>query len=209
MYKVFIENRPIFFAEKGEVFSDAHFVDGKSIQSVFQDIYPLIGLIDRKKHIVITSTNPTKVFERVFDSFEKVDAAGGLVRRKNKVLFIKRNGSWDIPKGKVDAGESIEEAALREIEEECGISGMAINSPICKTYHTYNYKGVPSIKKTHWFTFDYEGPKATHVQQEEGITKAKWIEIGAFDRVKENTYGTILDVLDQYELICSLSKESE
>jgi len=207
MYKVFIENRPIFFAEKGETFNDAHFVDGKTIQSVFHDIYPLIGLVDRKKHLVITCANPTKVFERVFESFEKVDAAGGLVQRKNRVLFIKRNGSWDIPKGKVDIGETVEEAALREIEEECGISGMTINQPICKTYHTYNYKGTPSLKKTYWFTFDYEGPKNTKAQEDEGITKAKWFKKDSFDRVKENTYGTILDVLEQYELISSLNHE--
>lgn len=204
MYKVFIENRPIFFANTKLEFKNAYFIETKSIKDIRIDLVTKFDEIDTDQPIVLLAKNPEKEFKRLFEFYEKIDAAGGIVRRKKRFLFIKRNGFWDIPKGKVDDGESIEVAAIREIEEECGVFGASLNVPICITYHTYDYKGRPSLKKTHWYLLDYDGKKDTVVQEEEGITKAKWFKRKDIDKVRKNTFGTIIDVLDQFEWMMDL-----
>ena len=54
---------------------------------------------------------------------DRVDAAGGVVVRDGRVLLVHRPryDDWSLPKGKLDPGESFEEAALREVEEETGL----------------------------------------------------------------------------------------
>ena len=136
--------------------------------------------------------------ELFFENHHKVEAAGGIVKRKEKYLFIKRNGLWDIPKGKLENNESPEEGALREIEEECGISNFTINKHITTTYHTYEYKGIPTLKKTYWFSFKYDGPKKGNPQLEEGITKIAWKKKEDMNKILENTYASIADVIHSY-----------
>jgi 8-oxo-dGTP diphosphatase len=54
---------------------------------------------------------------------DRVDAAGGVVERDGRVLLVHRPSydDWTFPKGKLDQGESFEDAALREVEEETGV----------------------------------------------------------------------------------------
>ena len=98
------------------------------------------------------------------------------MKRKKKYLFIKRNGFWDIPKGKLEKKESIEEGAVREIEEECGITEPIIENRIGITYHTYRYEDKPTIKKTYWFALNYAGPQQLKGHLDEGITKVAWLK---------------------------------
>ena len=92
--------------------------------------------------------------------------------------------------------------AIREIEEECGIKKPVIESLICYTYHTYldTYKGKNKLvlKKTYWYELSYDGDKDLKPQKEEGISKAKWVKKSKLDKIRLNTYESILEVIDTY-----------
>lgn len=198
MYKVFIENRPIIFTQNKINGGKSYAIDAVKIKNIDSDLLPLIHSIAEDIELCVVCEDEKLEFDRLFKHYDKIFAAGGIVRRKNKLLFILRNGFWDIPKGKLDDGESPEEGAIREIEEECGIKGMTIQKPIIETFHTYSYKGVPTLKKTYWFALDYYGSKEVTGQLEEGITKVKWFKIDKLQQVKENTFASILEVLEVY-----------
>lgn len=127
---------------------------------------------------------------------ELIKAAGGLVsNEENKYLFIFRKGKWDLPKGKLDRGESFKAAAVREVEEECGITIHSRGDKICKTYHIYEVYGVPVMKKTVWYWMRADNQPDLTPQIEEDITDARWLAVGDFMLVKENTYPLIRDVI--------------
>ena len=138
----------------------------------------------------------------VFTDHKFIEAAGGLVRRGNKFLFIKRHGLWDIPKGKLDKGESIEECAVREIEEECGLIKPVLIDHLVSTWHTYELdSGKKVIKKSYWYLLDEGENKVELVPQtNEGITEVKFFGVDEFDIVRANTFGSIHEVLDELML---------
>lgn len=148
--------------------------------------------------MVVLTDDPEKTIGSVFAHYDFVEAAGGIVKRKSSYLFIERHGLWDIPKGKMDKGETPEETAVREIEEECGIDGPTIQCAIGVTYHTYEWKGSPVLKKNYWFELAYDGPKTLTPQIEEAITKAVWVKKNEIPSLKENTYASIGEVIDLF-----------
>ena len=84
--------------------------------------------------------------------YQLIEAAGGVVvNSKREVLWILRNGKWDLPKGKVELGEKVEDAAVREVEEECAVRGISRGALLGVTYHTYSYKSEAILKKTYWY----------------------------------------------------------
>ena len=56
-----------------------------------------------------------------------VKAAGGVVVRGKKILFIKKNGRWEFPKGRLKKGANRKKTAVREISEETGIKKKHLN----------------------------------------------------------------------------------
>ena len=198
MYKVFIENRAIIFTDIKPKRKNIFLLKSNDLQSIVEDLIPKIENTTSDLDIYVYSEEIEKEFERLFFDFDKIEAAGGIVKRKNRFLFIKRNGFWDIPKGKLELNESIETCAIREIEEECGLINPEIIESICTTYHTYEYKGKPTIKKTYWFSLIYEGDKKLNPQEEEGITHVKWMKKHKIEKIRENTFASIIDVLDIY-----------
>ncbi len=108
--------------------------------------------------------------------FRNIEAAGGIVLNpENKILFIHRLGKWDLPKGKIEKGESRELAAVREVEEECGIFDLELKDFINSTYHIYTErKGEKILKTTYWFEMFYKGNETPKPQIEEGISEVGW-----------------------------------
>jgi 8-oxo-dGTP pyrophosphatase MutT (NUDIX family) len=105
-----------------------------------------------------------------------VQAAGGIMRNENgEVLLIFRRGRWDLPKGKVEAGESIEAAALREVEEETGMKAEIIGQQRYYGYHVYGTYGTPMLKETVWFEMRPLPGQSPHPQAEEQISQAVWV----------------------------------
>ncbi len=145
------------------------------------------------------SPNPKSVMKYFFSNFKKIKAAGGIVKSDDQQLFIKRNGKWDIPKGKMEKGEKSRETAIREIQEECGLEGnLTIEGKLMKTYHCYFMFGECVLKKTTWFVLNYEGSKKTKAQKEEGITEVVWLKKSQLKKVHNNTYFSVRDVLEYY-----------
>ncbi len=126
------------------------------------------------------------------NSFKVIEAAGGLVLSpENKILFIYRNGKWDLPKGKVEKGESIQEAALREVKEECGIGNdLSLGEYLGKTYHIYEHKNKEILKVSHWFKM-YSDERKFIPQLEEDITEVVWKNSNEIEEALKNTYPNI------------------
>jgi len=154
-----------------------------------------------------------------------VRAAGGIVTRDDgKMLLILRNNRWDLPKGKVEAGETLLQAALRETFEETGIKVDTLNvdklirsrgmkqptyQPInlstyqpLKTYHIFNLYGGWHLKQTSWFPMTVaDGSTVGNPQQEEGITAVEWVTPDEWHRRLEGSYGTLRTLSETFKAI--------
>jgi len=138
--------------------------------------------------------------EDLWDAFQRkytaIMAAGGLVKiSENKYLLIFRNGKWDIPKGKAEEGENIEQTAIREVEEECGIAGVKIIEKLPNTYHTYTIGEQKILKETHWFLMQYDGDETPKPQTEEGITEVRWVKKNEMKELLENSFSSIKELI--------------
>lgn len=138
-----------------------------------------------------------KVFKKILSTTRIIKAAGGLVTNGNgEYLFIHRLGKWDLPKGKVEEGEKMKDAALREVEEECGIKVDYLGKKIATTYHTYYMRNKFVLKQTKWYNMGVNKiPKLTP-QLEEDIDQAEWLKASDLKKVKDNTYPLILEIVD-------------
>lgn len=125
-----------------------------------------------------------------------IQAGGGLVENeKGEVLFMFRKGKWDLPKGKLDPGETLEACALREVEEETGVGRLELKKFLLVTEHAYEEKGIPILKITHWYQMKTDSHQSLIPQAEEEISELRWIGPADFKIVLRNTYPSILDVL--------------
>lgn len=199
MYKVFVDHKPVIFVESKDVDKKNPSIKVKDVGSFPKGIRLLLktqASVDSPLQIVCE--DPKESFKEVFADFIKIKAAGGLVKRKELFLMIKRKGIWDIPKGKIDKKEAKEDAAIREVAEECGIEGHKITDPLVVTYHTMKWKGRWALKRTDWYMMKYKGPRKVVPQIKEGITKVKWMTEEHMLSVRGRTYGSINEVLDAY-----------
>lgn len=199
-YRIYINNNSIYITDS----IPAHIEDFKQIQLEdlnFKAFYKSIKK-DASDHYVIVHENPNAVLTTIKSSCVLIKAAGGLVKNeKGEVLFIFRNKRWDLPKGKVEKGERMKEAALREVEEECGVKISQNKEKLCRTYHFYELNGKIILKKTNWYNMAVKGNPKLVPQKEEGITRAEWLSQGKLKPVLKNTYPLILDVLGKATII--------
>lgn len=145
---------------------------------------------------VLIDPDLEKLKKAFFRHFTQVTAAGGVVRNKaGEYLLIHRRGQWDLPKGKLDAGESIESCAVREVEEETGLRNVKILEPLTCTYHTYNEFGKHILKDTHWYLMEATATESTTPQTEEDITEVRWVAASDLHPYFAATYPSIRDVL--------------
>ena len=152
------------------------------------------------KEIYISSKNLDELWMRFCMNYFEVVSAGGLVVNKNnQVLWIHRNKNWDLPKGKVEPGESLEDAAVREVTEETGIRELTITGDLATTYHTYEVDGIAHLKTTFWYTMTHNGENTAGTPQEiEGITEVRWMNANVPKNIWESTYGSIRIVINAY-----------
>ena len=146
--------------------------------------------------LILITKNTDSLFEEIKKQFKYIEAAGGLIEQNNKYLFIYRLKKWDLPKGKIDPGENSRQAAIRECQEECAISGLEIVKELPSTYHIYQYKTGFALKTTYWFLMNttFLGPLIP--QTEEYIEKAEWLDENQIKQdVIPNTYSSILDLI--------------
>lgn len=152
-----------------------------------------------KNNLFVETKIITEVFETLKKGFYFIEAAGGLIQNKDKYLFIKRLGKWDLPKGKLDKGETIKEAAIRECEEECAVTDLKILNPLPDTYHIYEYKTGFALKVTYWFHMETDSDKKLIPQTEENIEEVRWFTLDEVKKIAlENTYFTIENLVRDF-----------
>ena len=165
------------------------------ISQLEQLSHPLIYLIHTEE--------PEKAWKEFCEKYKLIVAAGGVVRNgKDEFLVIKRLGKYDLPKGKVEPNENLRSAAVREVEEECGITNLIIideEEPFI-TYHTYRLGHDRILKKTHWYPMTSNDIKKPKPQLEEGITEVKWIKRMELKRIMRNSYPNIKTLCDRINL---------
>jgi len=198
MYKVFFKDRIVFLTDN----IDRDLSDNFGAIFKYSNSKELFDFIDnfiQREEIqnAFIYHHDVEVLYTVFCNYFKfIEAAGGLVfNNENRILFINRLNKWDLPKGKAEKGESIDETALREVEEECGISNLKITKPLVSTYHTYPLKNKIVLKKTYWYRMEYSGNEDLVPQLEEDIQEAVWLNHDELEKVYENTYPSILEIL--------------
>lgn len=200
MYKVFIDNKEVRFVE-----STVKKNKKRLVKVLFSEVntYKRLALklheLVEKQVLLVICEGVDQSFQKIFKGHEKMSAAGGIVQRNKTILAIYRLEKWDFPKGKLEEGEIPETAAYREIEEECGIQGHILVNKICETYHTYEWKGKPVLKRNYWFHFIYLGSKKLVPQTEEDITDVRWLKKSKLKEFESNTYASILTVLNDWK----------
>jgi 8-oxo-dGTP pyrophosphatase MutT (NUDIX family) len=201
LYKIYINQKTLLITESLPKNLRAY----QQIDPQFFDLkllYPLILDQYKEQNFFVICNDAKDFFKRITKSLQVIEAAGGLVKNERKeYLFIFRTGKWDIPKGKIEKGEKVKEAAKREVEEECGIKVSKLGSKIGKTYHAYTYKGEVVLKKTHWFKMKCTGQDKVKPQKEEGITDVKWFANEKMAVITKNTFPSIIEVMEKCDLI--------
>ncbi|MDQ6844653.1 MAG: NUDIX hydrolase, partial [Bacteroidota bacterium] len=148
---------------------------------------------------IIFNENFSKLKKDFFKHFKLIQAGGGFVRNKaGEILLIFRRGKWDLPKGKLDDGETLEDCAIREVQEETGIKKLKIVSKITITYHTYIEYGKHILKESHWYLMNASGQEEPVPQSEEDITEIVWAKKEDLTKYLSNTFPTIKSILENY-----------
>ena len=160
--------------------------------------------VKMSKQTIFYNNTPITLNKTSFKSLEKafktVKAGGGLVKNsKGEFLLIFRRGKWDLPKGKLDAGETIEVCALREVQEETGVSDLKIVKKLPKTYHLFvNSNNEIILKKCYWFEMETTDERPLKPQLEEEILEAVWLPKEKVESLKPLMFGTIQQCFDRY-----------
>jgi 8-oxo-dGTP pyrophosphatase MutT (NUDIX family) len=134
--------------------------------------------------------------ELFWSNFQVMTAAGGMVvNEQEQYLFIHRRGHWDLPKGKLDEGETIEECALREIREETGLQELEIIKSLLITYHTYHMQGKDILKESYWYLVSGSVTDTLVPQTEEDIEKIIWVDRTEVAALLSGAYPSIREVV--------------
>lgn len=192
MYKVFYNEKALILTEKplGTVKTLKFNTKNQFDEAI--DILKNTSISE----INIFHHNLDKLWNEFTSNFHYLEAAGGVVKnQKDEILFIHRLEKWDLPKGKVEEGETTEIAAVREVEEECGINNLQLQHHITTTYHIY-FQNDLKLKATYWYAMNYNGNETLIPQTEEGIGIAEWKSKSQFPEILQQTYENIKIVLD-------------
>jgi ADP-ribose pyrophosphatase YjhB (NUDIX family) len=151
------------------------------------------------KEVVILSEDKKIYTEPIKATFRKIEAGGGLIMKDGKFLMIHRLGLWDLPKGKLDEGETIEECALREVEEECCVKATMVEK-ITDTWHSYTTRGGNEmLKKTSWYLMACINDSKMKPQTEESIDDIRWMTAEQVQESLKTSYKSIEYVFEKYQ----------
>lgn len=172
MYKVFVNEKKLTLSKYPEDIEKKLRFEGFATLEIAVDLLENTSCPE----LNVYGENIEDLWEDFTHMFKVVEAAGGVVSNKNgEILFIRRMGKWDLPKGKIEKGESLEQAAVREVEEETGIRELILEEFLNNTFHIYNERnGEKILKTTYWFRMNFVGDETPVPQIEEGISEVSW-----------------------------------
>lgn len=199
--KIYINNRPLILTNSAEQYIGKH--------TLAAGYLLLTGAFARNfrlahKHlyspgslgVIVEDISIDALIKGLNETYEPIEAAGGVVSNPDGgVLMIYRRGKWDLPKGKRDDGEKIEECAVREVIEETGIPELKLGNKICETYHVYAQGGVELLKTTHWYNMKTQKAFELHPQKEENILEARWVAEKKLGIYVHQSYDAIKEIL--------------
>ncbi len=197
MYKFFINDKPLIICK--EIPKESRFFGFDEFEYQKPDkLLELVRKVEEQstKGGLLICDDPAMVLNQLKSNFTCIKAGGGIVYNADgNLLLMKRLGKWDLPKGKIDAGETVEEGAIREVEEECGINELSIINYFKNTYHTYKIQGHRFLKISHWYTMNTTFKGELIPQLEENITEVKWEDPANIDPETLDTYESIRELL--------------
>jgi len=148
--------------------------------------------------VTMATREKSEVEEKIKSIYKVIKAAGGVVVKDGKWLFMYRRKKWDLPKGKLDKGENSRDAAIREIEEETGVKAV-IRDRICTTWHTYSLNNNRILKRTKWYVLECIDDSRMSPQAEEQIEKLSWLTQAESKAILVNSYSSIRFVVDSFK----------
>jgi len=183
MFTIYINNKPLTLAntEDAQQFNHSETLMVARYVGKAKYLHHYIDLLEKSnkmERVVVYSDNFAKM-RKDFDGLFKIEeAAGGLVKNeKGEILMMYRRGSWDMAKGHIEKGESQEEAAIREVQEETGLENIELGAYLTTTFHSYRIKKKKRVQKiTYWYDM-YSTDKKLVPQTEEDIEKLEWMPI--------------------------------
>ena len=196
MYKVFFNDRTVFIntSFKKSLFRNGLFYEvlhGTDLPEIWEQFVN----DKQQRNLYLTGNSLDNLKHFFFTNFKIIEAAGGLVFNEDRqLLCIERWGKWDLPKGKIEKGETKENAALREVEEETGLHGVKLIEFKDTTYHIYQsprHNNQWILKPTYWYLMTYYGNEKPVPQVNEDIIKAVWIDKDQLGLIKQNTYASL------------------
>lgn len=213
--KIYFNDKPLFLCDEmtDEIRVYAHHDDAVLIDEFSHPaVNSMIHEMRRPNvHAGIFLHSDLATLKKAFwKKFMLVQAGGGWVEARDgsvqgqdgsvpdpgaRYLFMLRRGKWDLPKGKLDPGETLEQCAVREVGEETGLKHVQLSGPLLVTYHTYDESGHHILKETHWYRMSVSPDQPVVPQQEEQITKLVWADRGRIASFKKNTFPSIIDVI--------------
>lgn len=203
MYKIYINDTPLLLttaaegAQKlpGTRENPVHRYQGKV--KFLSNYIDMLEKSNRFESITLFATDLEGMLNDFRKLFKIIEAAGGVVYNpKGKALMIFRRGFWDLPKGKIDPGETPEQAAVREVQEETGLNEVELGDFLTKTYHTYRTpKGKRILKRTYWYKMKTKENDLTP-QTEEDIEMAIWRDVAGSLVGQPKMYGNIKEILE-------------
>jgi len=197
MYKVFVNEHPLIFTNKikGEETNFLNYSNDVDFKNLVQKLAS-----NQMDGLVVCHPDLNVVWSHFKASFKIEKAAGGLVYNdKESLLFIRRFGKWDLPKGHIEKGEGKKQAAIREVEEECGITGLEIQHKLPTTYHMFERKGQMILKITYWYQMFSADKGGLTPQKDEGIDKVCFKSKLAQKKALLNSYKNIILLVESSE----------
>ncbi len=189
MYKVFVNDKPLFLTNEIVKETDFQLFLLESID-IEQLIVKMFNGKIQKAYLYYPDEK--EILKKLKEKIPVQKAGGGLVyNKRGEVLFIFRNGKWDLPKGGIEKGEEIENTALREVEEETGVGKLSIDHKLQKTYHIFKRNGRYKLKITHWFLMHTKFDGIPTPQHDEGIEKVAWLHPTQIPDALQNSYENI------------------